>query len=190
MKIGNSLMFQTMMPSFLPHHSTTNNTMNLHNIKAKTPIVLAVMLLALWKASAEDVFDKPGIVKIAIETQAASKAIPDRSPGTWLVAKVLEGDKVFTGATIYYRGHGTEGKLDKSPNLTIKFDSTDPAKQFHGHQTILLDNAVLEGQRRFGSAGSDRELGQIFSAKYFCASLQQNDGSFPRIAGTLRCGFL
>ena len=130
-------------------------------MKTKPPIVLAVMLLALWKASAEDAFDKPGIVKIAIETQITSKAIPDRSPGTWLAAKVSEGDKVFTGATVYFRGHGTEGKLDKSPNLTIKFDSTDPAKQFHGHQTILLENALNDrtyacdyiGSELFRSAG-------------------------------------
>ena len=45
--------------------------------------------------------------------------------------------------------------------------------------------SLAQGQRRFGPPGSDRELGQIFSAKYLYASLQQNDGSFPRIAGTL-----
>lgn len=44
---------------------------------------------------------------------------------------------------------------------------------------------MTQGQRRFGPPGSDGELGQIFSEKYFGASLQQNDGSFPRIAGTL-----
>ena len=49
---------------------------------------------------------------------------------------------------------------------------------------------MTQGQRRFGPPGSDGELGQIFSEKYFGASLQQNDGSFLHVAGTLRGGFL
>jgi hypothetical protein len=44
---------------------------------------------------------------------------------------------------------------------------------------------MAQEQRRFGPPGSYGELGQIFSEKCFFAPLQENDGSFPHIAGTL-----
>lgn len=122
---------------------------------------VASILLAAPPTSQEQrdaFFNKPQVVKIAIEVGKAESESLRKEPRKYVKATVKVGDQTYKDVGVHLRGAaGSFRGFDDKPGLTLNMDKFANGQRFHGMEKIHLANSAQDG-----SYLSELICGEIF----------------------------
>ncbi len=99
---------------------------------------------AAKKPPGDKFFNEPAIRTFNFEISAAASNQLRRSPRSYVIGTVREGQHVLTNVAIRLKGMGSFRPIDDKPSLAVKFDEFATNQHYRGLSKLMFNNSVQD----------------------------------------------
>jgi hypothetical protein len=96
------------------------------------------------KEPGAEFFTEPAIRTFRLEIPEAGLNQLRRSPRSYVVGTVREGNRVLTNVAIRIKGMGSFRTIDEKPSLAVKFDEFATNQHYRGLSKLMFNNSVQD----------------------------------------------